>query len=426
MRLTKRLNQLVKYVTLLWLLCLSFGLSAQDPDLYTCYRQADRLSPLKQQELYLSSINTLSQQVEANKHLPDLSLRAMATYQSDVFSIPFSMPGADIPVIPKDQYQLSLSITQNLYDGGVVKASKDLKQAESEVRQQQLSVLLYGIRSVINELFFGILSLQASELVILQLLDELTNRERSIRSGVENGTLLPGALKSIKKEQLFSEQQLQEVRIRKNALSRVLGEWTGMKITGLTLPDPELQVKPIPRPELALFERQEHQIMVNKKLITSTNKPRLMAFANAGYGSPNSLNFFETDWNSWYLIGGRLEWKFWDWNSVRKQQQIFSIHQDILHSEQEQFERQVSDQLIRQQAEIELMKQSIQTDRQLVRLQEEITETAARQLDLGTISATEYLTELNQLAQARLQMEQHQIALAKAQITYLTLSGNNL
>lgn len=342
MKLTKRLNYTV-VVSLL--LTYTVDSSAQSLDLQECYRKAENLSPIKQQEVYIQSIQELNDQITTNRYLPDVSVKGSATYQSDVFQLPFELPSTPTPEIPKDQYQVTLNLTQNIYSGGAIKAAQDIQQATSAVKSSELSVSLYQIRSVINELYFGILSLQNAESVYQEVLKELSNRERSIQSAVNNGVLLPTANHQIKKEQLKTQQALNASILRKQALLDVMSDWIGEPLgvaDRLSLPDfsqnPENELH---RPELDVFTNKSNQIAASKSQVKSQLRPKIMAFANVGYGSPNALNFFETSWSSYYMIGGRVEWKFWDWTSSSKQQQVLRLNEEIVQSEKENFTRSV-------------------------------------------------------------------------------------
>lgn len=48
--------------------------------------------------------------------VPQLSISAKATWQSEVVEMPFSMPGMDFN-IPHDQYGITADITQQIWDG---------------------------------------------------------------------------------------------------------------------------------------------------------------------------------------------------------------------------------------------------------------------------------------------------------------------
>lgn len=79
----------------------------------------------------------------ANKgYLPQVTVSARATYQSDVTEIPESlglilskMTGQNVtfPVISKDQYQAVLEVNQLIWDGGIISAQKKIVEAGSEV-----------------------------------------------------------------------------------------------------------------------------------------------------------------------------------------------------------------------------------------------------------------------------------------------------
>lgn len=57
-------------------------------------------------------------------YLPQFSVNAQATYQSDVTSLGTKLPGFEIDKISKDQYRVYGELNQILYDGGVIKNKK--------------------------------------------------------------------------------------------------------------------------------------------------------------------------------------------------------------------------------------------------------------------------------------------------------------
>ena len=75
MKLTKRLNHLVKSILVAIALVLHNLSMGQSIDLTTCYEKAEMQSPLKKQEMYLKSIQELNQDIVTNKNLPDLTLK---------------------------------------------------------------------------------------------------------------------------------------------------------------------------------------------------------------------------------------------------------------------------------------------------------------------------------------------------------------
>ena len=104
------------------LLILAIGAKGQVVTLDECqtmarenYPAVARFSIIKQSKNY-----TLA---NANRaYLPQLSLEGRATYQSDVITIPLDMPGLEIPVPDKDQYQIIAQANQIIWDGGKIAA----------------------------------------------------------------------------------------------------------------------------------------------------------------------------------------------------------------------------------------------------------------------------------------------------------------
>ena len=94
----------------------------------------------------------------ANKaYLPQGTLSAQGTWQSDVTSIDLSMPGLEIPSIDQDQYKLVAELNQLIWDGGKIAAQKKNIEAEATLERKQLESEIYTLRERVNNLYFGIL-----------------------------------------------------------------------------------------------------------------------------------------------------------------------------------------------------------------------------------------------------------------------------
>lgn len=51
--------------------------------------------------------------------------------------------GAEVKGLKKDQYRVSVDVNQVIYDGGNIKAAKQVAQAEGEVRSRRNEVDIY-------------------------------------------------------------------------------------------------------------------------------------------------------------------------------------------------------------------------------------------------------------------------------------------
>ena len=92
-------------------------------------------------------------------YLPQFTLSGKATYQSDVTKLPVDIPGIDMKSMPKDQYQVMLEVSQNIWDGGDIRSKKQLTRATSEIDRGKQEVDMYALNDRVNQLYFGILLL---------------------------------------------------------------------------------------------------------------------------------------------------------------------------------------------------------------------------------------------------------------------------
>lgn len=63
-------------------------------------------------------------------------------------------------------------------------------------------------------------------------------------------------------------------------------------------------------PEYMRFEYQKKPLQAMEKVVSTQNKPRVMAFAQLGYGRPE-LNFLSNDFEAYYQFWVKLNWRIW-------------------------------------------------------------------------------------------------------------------
>jgi hypothetical protein len=66
----------------------------------------------------------------------------------------------------------------------------------------------------------------------------------------------------------------------------------------------------------------------------------------------------------------------------------------------------------------------MEMDQQVLELQKKISKQAATSLENGTMTATNYITELNKESLARITLDTHQVLLMQSMANYLTIQGN--
>ncbi len=190
-----------------------------------CYDKAIAASPLQKQKLYYESILELNRKSYSALNYPVLGLNAQATYQSDVFSLPFVVPGVDTPIIPQDQYKVAIDFYQNIYNGGVVSNKQVIEDANARINLQGVEISNYKIREVINKLYFSVLILQNQTTLINTTQNDIEAQYKLLNARVAEGAALPGSAKTLQKELLTLDQKRIELDVSMQASLDMLSRW---------------------------------------------------------------------------------------------------------------------------------------------------------------------------------------------------------
>ena len=141
------------------------GAGAQEKvTLSQCYEWARANYPQVRQYRLIEQTEQYNLSNAAKGWLPQLAVNAKATYQSDVTKLPFDadklsaiIPGIEIPTLSKDQYQVVAEVNQTIWDGGVIRSTRRLTEAQATADREQLNSDLYILNDRVNQLYFGCL-----------------------------------------------------------------------------------------------------------------------------------------------------------------------------------------------------------------------------------------------------------------------------
>jgi outer membrane protein TolC len=127
---------------------------SQGLKLQEAYDMAIRNYPLTKQKDLIARTAGLNLENIASVYLPQVSLNAQATYQSDVTRFPkqISIPGVEISALSRDQYRAMLDFSQLIYDGGNASTQRLLAQQQQKVDEQRIEVSYQQLRERINDL----------------------------------------------------------------------------------------------------------------------------------------------------------------------------------------------------------------------------------------------------------------------------------
>ena len=244
-------------------MCAVCGTVSAQLTLEECYRAARENYPLVRQFDLIERTKDFTVENAAKGYFPQLSFSGKASYQSDVTKMPFSIPGVEFG-LDNDQYQLVLELNQTVWDGGVVRNRKEEARAKSEVQKGQLEVNLYALNDRVNQLFFGMLLIDAQLAQNALLQAQLARNHGQVSACMQQGVANQADLDAVAVEQLNARQTESELRVNRKAYAEVLGLLTGRKgIDAERLVKPSVTVEPLEenrRPELSLYESQRRQL----------------------------------------------------------------------------------------------------------------------------------------------------------------------
>jgi outer membrane protein TolC len=345
-------------------------------------------------------------------------------------SLPIPGIADAIKPLPHEQYKVTVDINQVIYDGGAIKGARALEKADLSVNQKQTEADLYKLRTQINSYYFNILLIARQKELLENYLGIIKKRIHSLQSGVENGVILKSDVDVLSSEKIKIEQQLSENEIRKTAFLKILSDLTGSEIDGsteLAMPSHSQSLSnDLYRPELQLFDLRKDQLSAGLKVIESKRMPKAVGFASLGYGNPPGSNFFKNEFAPYYVVGASIKWNIFDWNKARNEKRIITFQQNIIDDRKNDLTDNLKRLLVAKNSEIESLKTLAATDSDLISLRKRITASADSQYKNGTLTATEYLNELNSERQAMINYEMHKISLSMAEIEYMNISGKEI
>ena len=350
----------------------------------------------------------------ANKaYLPQGTLSAQGTWQSDVTSIDLNMPGVEIPTIDQDQYKIAAELNQLIWDGGKISAQKKSIDAQAALENKQLDTEIYALRERVNNLYFGILLMkgQLNQHGILE--KELQRNYDNVQVYIQNGVANEGDLSVVKVEQLKAAQQRIHLESTLEAYIQMLSVLIGEELNSdlvFAKPNPEstLILPVINRPELKMFEAQEHAIESQRSLLNAKIKPTIGAFAQGGYGKPG-LNMFDNEFTPYFLGGVRVSWNFSNLYTLKADRKKIDLQKLAVNSQRDTFLQNLNIVIPQQQIEIEKFRKTMQDDDEIIRLQSQIREAAEVKVENGTMTVSDLMKEINSEEAAKQAKTLHEI-----------------
>jgi hypothetical protein len=120
----------------------------------------------------------------------------------------------------------------------------------------------------------------------------------------------------------------------------------------------------------------------------------------------------------------KFNYKFWDWHSTKREKQMLGLQQEVLESEKEYFDLNLRANFAAQLQEISKIKKMLETDIEIIALQETVVDASKKRLQSGVITSSAYIQEFEKYTKSQLNYQLNTIKLVNAKIDYMFLTGN--
>lgn len=397
-----------------------------------CYQKAQDNYPTIEQYDLIEKSKSFNLENASKGYLPQITFSAKASYQSDVTKLPIDISqlgigGFQVPELSKDQYGLTLDVNQTIWDGGQIKSQKEHIKSKADVQRKNLQVNIYSINARVNQIYFGILLVDAQIKQNNLLKEYLHNSYNKVETYVRNGIAHQADLNAIKIDLLKTDQNEIEYLSTRKAYIAMLSKLTGCDFTTETefvRPD---MIRPasneIKRFELDLYKSQIQEYETENRKITADLYPKIGLFVTGGYGKPG-LNMLENKFSTYYTAGVKLSWNIGSFYSLKNNRKLVKNNMDMVVNQQKTFLFNLDMELIQKNIVLDKYFDQLKYDDEIIRLKESVRETSEAKIAGGTISGTDLMQDVNAEHTAKQDKVLHEIQLLMA-IYDLKYTTNN-
>lgn len=314
----------------------------------------------------------------------------------------------------KDQYDVSVHVSQQIYDGGSVISSKRLADALSDVEREKVNVAIYDVYERVDQLYFGILLLDEQIRQVRLLQDDLSLSSKSVSGMLRGGVASQTDLDAVKVEQVKARQSETSLLTSRATYLKMLSTFIGKPLgdsVSLVRPDEaDVSVVVNNRPELSLYNAQNRLLDQQRNVLDTYLRPRVGLFLQGGYGNP-ALNMLKNKFEAYYKVGATLTWNFGNLYTRANDKRKIDTDRLGIEAEREAFLFNTGLQSELQRGNIESLRRQISQDDEIITLRERIRSKADVKVANGTETVNEMLRDINAVSEARLTKAFHEIQL---------------
>ena len=387
-----------------------------------CQQAAERNYPLIKRMDLIRQTTDLNVGNIQKGWLPQLSVMAQSTYQSDVTAFPDQMQalykqmGISMEGLRKDQYRVGIDVQQLVFDGGAIRNQKEMTRLQGVVESAQNEVSMYSVRQRVNEMYFALLLLDEQILLNKDLQALLNGNEKKLASLYKKGTAAEVDYLNVKAERLNVEQQMTSLQSQRQTVARMLSVFCGIEVKKLVKPEVVGTSAENNRPELRLIDSQIRLANAQERALHSALLPRLGVFASGFYGYPG-YNMFEDmmhrKWSLNGMVGARLTWNIGAFYTHKSDKAKLKLMRQSAENSREVFLFNNNLEQIRQDENISRYRKLMAEDEEIISIRSSIRKAAESKLAHGIIDVNDLVREINAENATRVQRSVHEIEMLK-------------
>ena len=387
-----------------------------------CQQAAERNYPLIKRMDLIRQTTDLNVGNIQKGWLPQLSVMAQSTYQSDMTAFPDQMQalykqmGISMEGLRKDQYRVGIDVQQLVFDGGAIRNQKEMARLQGVVESAQNEVSMYSVRQRVNEMYFALLLLDEQILLNKDLQALLNGNEKKLVSMYKKGTAAEVDYLNVKAERLNVEQQMTSLQSQRQTVARMLSVFCGIEVKKLVKPEVVGTSAENNRPELRLIDSQIRLANAQEKALHSALLPRLGVFASGFYGYPG-YNMFEDmmhrKWSLNGMVGARLTWNIGAFYTHKSDKAKLKLMRQSAENSREVFLFNNNLEQIRQDENISRYRKLMAEDEKIISIRSSIRKAAESKLAHGIIDVNDLVREINAENATRVKRSVHEIEMLK-------------
>jgi outer membrane protein TolC len=306
---------------------------------------------------------------------------------------------------------VGVTVSQKIYDGGDISSRKSIARAQANVDSKYLDVTMYEVNNRIDQLFFGILTLEEELKQNTLLQNDLALSRKTVDGMMHGGIANQSDIDAVEVEQVKAQQTESSMKESRHAYLTMLGTFIGKKLSDETIfmkpstTDYLEAMSTSKRPELEYYNAQYKLLDAEKHSLDVQLLPKLSAFGIGSYHN-TMMSMMKNDL---FAAGLTLSWSisplYTRKNNLRsievKRQQIEADRETFLFNSRLQNENSSS--------HISDLQKKINTDERIITLRENIRSKSEKKVQNGTETINEMLRDVNAVSEARQQKALHEI-----------------